>query len=352
MDRQTHWRKIYKAMPIAEEYIPAARFLEGFEGKILLASHENPDPDTIGSACALYLFLRKLGKDVKLGCKDPVPYFLDFLPASRDFIKLPTDEEFDLCVVVDAAHKGRLGVPVKAKRFMRIDHHKGGEFYGEPDLIDVEAPATAAVVHYLLSNWKPELIDKDIATCLYTGLVGDTGFFTNSNTDAEVLKLASLLAEKYGVDPHLVAVNIKERNPLGRLKLLSKVLDTLELHSGGKIASMYVLKEWLDETGTSYEDTEGFVNYARGIEGVDVALFVVERPEEGVWKISLRSKEKTDVSVVCEKFGGGGHKYAAGCKIPRTKSLEEVKGQLVEEIQKQMRLQGVIEEKGVSPERG
>ena len=339
-------------MPIVEEYIPAARFLEKFNGKILLASHENPDADTIGSACALYLFLKKLGKNVKLGCKDEVPYFVDFLPASRDFIKLPTDEEFDLCIVVDAAHKGRIGAPVKAKQFMRIDHHKGGEFYGEQDLIDVEAPATAAVVHYLLSNWKPELIDRDIATCIYTGLVGDTGFFTNSNTDAKTLKLAALLAERYKVDPHYVAVNIKERNPLGRFKLLSKVLDTLELHAGGKIASMYVLKEWLDETGTSYEDTEGFVNYARGIEGVDVALFIVERPQEGVWKISLRSKEKTDVSVICEKFGGGGHKYAAGCKIPRTKELDEVKRELLEEIEKQMRLQGVLKEEELKTDSG
>ncbi len=254
-------------MPIVEEYIPAARFLESFDGKILIASHENPDGDTIGSACALYLFLKKLEKDVKLGCKDDIPYFLDFLPASRDFIKLPTEEEFDLCIVVDASNKERLGTPVRAKQFMRIDHHKGGDFYGEQDLIDVEAPATASVVYYLLSNWRKDLIDTDIATCIYTGLATDTGFYTNSNTREGALKLASLLVERYGVDPHYVAVNVKERNPLRRLKLLSKVLDTLELHNGGRIASMYVLKEWLDKLGAGYEDTEGFVNYARGIGG-------------------------------------------------------------------------------------
>ena len=329
-------------MPIAEEYIPAARFLENFEGKILIASHENPDGDTIGSACALYLFLKKLGKDVKLGCRDEVPYFLDFLPASGEFIKLTTAEEFDLCIVVDAANKERLGVPVRAKKFMRIDHHKGGDFYGEQDLIDAEAPATASVVYYLLSNWREDLIDTDIATCIYTGLATDTGFYTNSNTNEGALKLASSLVEKYGVNPHEVAVKVKERNPVERLKLLSKVLDTLELHLDGKVASMYVLKEWLEQLGRGYEDTEGFANYARGIEGVDVALFIIEKPEEGVWKISLRSKDKTDVSVICEKFGGGGHKYAAGCKIPHSKSLEEVKKALLTEIAKQMHLQGVL----------
>lgn len=333
-------------MPIVEEYIPAARFLESFDGKILIASHENPDGDTIGSACALYLFLKKLGKDVKLGCKDDIPYFLDFLPASRDFIKLPTEEEFDLCIVVDASNKERLGTPVRAKQFMRIDHHKGGDFYGEQDLIDVEAPATASVVYYLLSNWRKDLIDTDIATCIYTGLATDTGFYTNSNTREGALKLASLLVERYGVDPHYVAVNVKERNPLRRLKLLSKVLDTLELHNGGRIASMYVLKEWLDKLGAGYEDTEGFVNYARGLEGVDVAAFIIEKPEEGVWKISLRSKDKTDVSVICEKFGGGGHRYAAGCKIPHTKSLEEVKRELLKEIEKQMQTQEGLKFKG------
>jgi phosphoesterase RecJ-like protein len=329
-------------MPIYKEIVPAIEFLSQFNGSILITSHENPDGDTIGSGLALYLFLKKLGKNVKVGCKDEVPYFLKFLPASRDYIKLPTDEEFDLCIVVDASSHTRLGAPVRAKKFMRIDHHKGGDFYGEPDLIDAEAPATASVVYYLLKNWKPELIDRDIATCIYTGLATDTGFFVNSNTDAGTLKLASELVEKYGVNPHEVAVYIREQNPLRRLKLLSKVLDTLQLHLNGKVASIYVLKDWMDKLGASYEDTEGFVNYPRSIEGVDVAIFVIEKPEEGVWKISLRSKEKTDVSAVCEKFGGGGHKYAAGCKLPHEKSLEEVLNALLEEIEKQMKRQEVL----------
>jgi len=315
-------------------YVPAAEFLKKFNGKILIASHENPDGDTIGSALSLYLALKKLGKDVTVGCKDRVPYFLEFLPASRDFIRLPTQEEFDLCIVVDASSVKRLGAEVKAKRFMRIDHHKGGDFYCQCDLIDAEAPATAVVVYYLLKHLREELIDRDIATCIYTGLATDTGFFVNSNTTAEALKLASLLVEKYKVDPHEVAVNVKERNPVRRLKLLSKVLDTLQLHLGGKVSSIYVLKEWMDKLGATYEDTEGFVNYARSIEGVEVAIFVIEKPEEGVWKISLRSKGEADVSLVCEKFGGGGHKYAAGCKIPRTHSLEEVLNQLLKEIEK------------------
>ncbi|NPB05571.1 MAG: bifunctional oligoribonuclease/PAP phosphatase NrnA [Aquificae bacterium] len=321
-------------MPIKDEFVPAARFLKNFEGKILLASHENPDGDTVGSALALYLALKKLGKSVKVGCRDPVPYFLQFLPASREFLKLPVEEEFDLCVVVDASSHKRLGVPVRAKSFMRIDHHKGGDFYREEDLVDAFAPATAAVVYYLIKNIDEDLIDREVATCLYTGLATDTGFFTNSNTDAEALKLAHLLVERYGVDPHEVAVNVKERNPLRRFKLLSRALDTLELHLGGKVSSMFVLKEWLDELGASYEDTEGFVNYARSLDGVEVAVFITERPEEGVWKVSLRSKGKADVSVVCERFGGGGHKYAAGCKIPLNLSLKEVKEKLLEEIRK------------------
>ncbi len=321
-------------MPLRKVYVPAAEFLKNFEGKVLLASHENPDGDTVGSALALYLFLKKLGKDVKVGCKDRVPYFLDFLPASRDYIKLPTEEEFDLCVVVDASSHKRLGAPVKAKTFMRIDHHKGGDFYREEDIVDVEAPATAAVVYYLVKNIDESLIDREIATCLYTGLATDTGFFVNSNTGAETLKTAAELVEKYGVDPHEVAVNVKERNPLRRLKLLSKVLDTLSLHLEGKVSSIYVLRDWMDRLGATYEDTEGFVNYARSLDGVEVAVFVIEKPEEGVWKVSLRSKGRADVSVVCEKFGGGGHKYAAGCKINRSLPLDEVFKNLLAEIEK------------------
>ena len=327
-------------MPIVEETIPAVEFLKNFQGKILLASHENPDGDTIGSALALYLFLKKLGKDVYVGCKDSVPYYLEFLPASRDFIVPSPDEEFDLCVVVDAAHKGRLGMPVRAKQFMRIDHHRGGEFYGEYDIVDVSAPATASVVYYMLKKWDKSLIDGDIALCLYTGIATDTGFFVNSNTDKRALKEAYELVELYDVNPHLVAVNVKERNPLRRLKLLSKALKTLKLHLKGKVASIYVLKEWMDRLGATYEDTEGFVNYARSLEGVDVAVFVIERADH--WKISLRSKEFTDVSKICERLGGGGHKYAAGCKIPKPKGLEEALKLLLEEIETEMKLQGIL----------
>ncbi|HIP86637.1 MAG TPA: bifunctional oligoribonuclease/PAP phosphatase NrnA, partial [Aquifex sp.] len=130
------------------------------------------------------------------------------------------------------------------------------------------------------------------------------------------------------------AVNVKERNPVRRLKLLSQVLKTLQLHLGGKVASIFVLKKWLENLGATYEDTEGFVNYARSIDGVEVAIFVIEKPEEGIWKVSLRSKGKADVSVVCEKFGGGGHKYAAGCKLPHNEGLEKVLNKLLKEIEK------------------
>ncbi len=321
-------------MPIERELLPAAEFLKNFEGKILLASHENPDGDTVGSALALYLFLKRLGKNVKVGCKDPVPYFLDFLSASSEYVRLPTEEKFDLCVVVDASSHRRLGVKVNTERFMRIDHHKGGDFYGETDLVDPEAPATAAVVYKLLTAVDENFVDSTIAECIYTGLATDTGFFTNSNTDGKTLKLATLLVERYGVDPHRVATNVRERNPLRRLKLLSRALDSLELHLGGKVASMFVLKGWLDEFGATYEDTEGFVNHARSLDGVEVALFILEKPEESVWKISLRSKGNFDVSKVCERFGGGGHKYAAGCKIPISFTLDEVKRKILETILK------------------
>ena len=327
-------------MPLVKKYVPAVEFLKNFKGKILLASHENPDGDTVGSALALYLYLKKLGKEVYVGCKDPVPYYLQFLPSWKDYITLPTDDNFDLCVVVDAAHKGRIGAPVKAKQFMRIDHHKGGEFYGEQDIVDVEAPATASVVYYILKKWEPNLIDSDIATCLYTGIASDTGFFVNSNTDKRALKEAYELVENYNLNPHLVAVNVKERNPVRRLKLLAKALETLKLHFGGKVASMYVLKEWLEKLGATYEDTEGFVNYARSIDGVDVALFVIEREDH--WKVSLRSKERTDVSLICEKFSGGGHKYAAGCRIPKTLTLEQALEKLLSEIETELKLQGVL----------
>ncbi|MCS7284881.1 MAG: bifunctional oligoribonuclease/PAP phosphatase NrnA, partial [Hydrogenobacter thermophilus] len=215
------------------------------------------------------------------------------------------------------------GTEVRAIRKVRIDHHIGGEFYGMYDYIDPSAPSTTAIIYQLLKLWDESAIDTEIAQCLYAGLATDTGFFKYSNTSAETFQMAKELVEK-GADPHRTYIMFSERESLGKMKLISKVLDTLTLYEDGLVAGIVIYDRFFKETGTTYPDSEGLVNFPRSIEGVEVAFALIEKPDEGVWKVSLRSKERVNVASVASRLGGGGHKYASGCKIRASSASEAI----------------------------
>jgi len=316
--------------------IPLVELLKDAKGSILIVTHENPDGDALGSGLALYKFLKKKGKEVYVGSKDGVPHFLDFLPGANEVIKLPDGKFYDIGIVVDSSGFYRAGAPVKVGKKVRIDHHVGGEFYGRHDYVDPEAPATASLVYDLIKNWDETAIDEEIATCLYTGLATDTGFFRYSNTDEKTFELARELVS-WGADPYYVYTMFSERESVNKMKLISKVLETLSLHEGGQVAGITVFKRFLDETGTSYEDTEGLVNYPRSIEGVKVAYALIEKPEEGVWKVSLRAKGDVNVGKIAQRLGGGGHKYASGAKI-KASSREEALEKLLSAVREELSL--------------
>lgn len=322
-----------------QQNIPIIELLKEETGPILIASHENPDADTLGSALALYLFLKKKGKKVFVGCKDMVPHFLDFLPGAQELIKLPVEDVFSLALVVDASGFPRVNAPIRAFRRARIDHHIGGEFYGEYDYIDPEAPSTTALIYRLLCAWDKSAIDEDIAENLYAGLATDTGFFKYSNTNAETFELAKELVE-LGAKPHWTFVNFAERESINKLRLISKVLETLSLEEEGLVAGITIFDRFFKETGCQYADSEGLVNYPRSLEGVEVAYALIEKPEENLWKVSLRSKGKVDVAKIAESLGGGGHKYASGCKIKG--SYEEAKERLLTAIREGLQRDGLI----------
>lgn len=323
-----------------KQEIPILELLKEERGPILIASHENPDADTLGSALALYLFLKKKGKRVVVGCKDKVPHFLDFLPGAQEIVKLPLDEVFSLALVVDATDFSRVNAEVKAVKRARIDHHIGGEFYGEYDYIDPSAPSTTALVYKILCAWDKKAIDEHIAENLYAGLATDTGFFKYSNTNAETFELAKELVE-LGAKPHWTFVNFAERESINKLRLLSKALETLTLHEEGLVAGITVFDTFFKETICEYSDSEGLVNYPRSLEGVEVAYALIEKPEEGLWKVSLRSKGKVDVAKIAEYLGGGGHKYASGCKI-KALNHQEALEKLLSAIRVELEKEGLI----------
>jgi len=323
---------------MVKKSIPIVDFLQNTKGSILILTHENPDGDSLGSGIALYKFLKKKGKEVYIGSKDGVPHFLDFLPGAEEVIK-PGNKFYDIGIVVDASGFYRVGTEVKVGKKIRIDHHIGGDFYGIYDYIDPTAPATAVLIYEIIKAWDETAIDKEIATCIYTGLATDTGFFRYSNTDERTFELAKELVY-YGADPYYVYTMFSERESVNKMKLIAKVLDTLQLHENGIVAGITIFKRFLEETGTTYEDTEGLVNYPRSIEGVRVAYAITEKPEEGIWKVSLRAKGNVNVGKIAERLGGGGHKYASGAKI-KANSYEEAMNKLLSAIREELKTQKV-----------
>jgi phosphoesterase RecJ-like protein len=195
-----------------ERVVPLANKLLEENGSILLVCHENPDGDTLGSALALYIFLKKLNKDVYVFCKDNIPKFAQFLPRVNEVLH-PKDLEgktFDLAIIVDASDFKRATFEISSHLKARIDHHVGGDFYGLYDFIDFTCASTTLLVYELLKYINKDLIDKDIALCLYTGLCTDTGFFRYSNTTKEVFDAASSLCA-YGVEPNYIWKNLEKK---------------------------------------------------------------------------------------------------------------------------------------------
>ncbi len=300
------------------------------QGKsFLVTTHENPDGDGLGSALALAAGLKKLKKKVKLYNADRLPESLKFLPFSDRFSQtLGPQERFDATFIVDCADLERIGEifskhPGLGKKIV-LDHHLRSGRAGDINWVNAKAASTGVIVYDLLKRLRTP-ITKEIATNIYCTLVTDTGNFRYSNTDASVLGLARELVEK-GVEPWKICQNLYDRYPIERLKLMAKVLATLEVAGDGKIASLHLTQEMLRETGATSDLAEEFINLPRSIDSVEVAAFFRE-VEKGV-KVSFRSKNVVDVAELASRFGGGGHARAAGCKIDMT--LREAKEKVLE----------------------
>lgn len=303
----------------------------------MVTTHANPDGDALGSAIALGLGLLRLGKKVKIYNQDPVPQNLKFLPQCRRVTSvLEPAERFDAAFIVDCAEPDRVGDVFLNHRsrgkLIVIDHHKKSGRAGEINLIEPAAPSTGTVVLKLLKRLGLP-ITRDIATAVYTTLVTDTGNFRYSNTDADVLSLASRLVAK-GVIPWKIAQSVYENFPVARLKLLGKVLPTLTVSADQRYASIVLSQEMLRSTGATSDIADEFINYPRSIDTVEVAVQFRETPE-GKWKVSFRSKEKVDVSDLAARFGGGGHARAAGCTMEGM-SFEEVRRKILEAVEQML----------------
>ncbi len=300
----------------------------------LLTTHEGPDGDAVGSSLALASLLRKLGKDVTVHYRDPVPDLYRFLPGADTVQAHIPDRTFDVSFVLDIGELRRAGdefcsFPGKGL-IINLDHHLACENFGTHNLIDHTAAATGVLV-YRVARELGYRFDLETALCLYVSIITDTGSFRYSNANREAFCIAGEMID-CGINAWDVAEQLYENQPRKRLELLARCLPTLEIIKGGLAASVTVTLDMYADTGADAELTDGFVNYPRSIRGVEVAIFF-RQLEERRFKIGFRSKGKVNVAVFSAAMGGGGHHNAAGCTIEGT--LEEVKARvygLVDEV--------------------
>ncbi len=282
----------------------------------LITTHESPDGDAVGSTLALACYLRELGKDVTLYYPDPLPDLYTFLPLADTVRYAIPKTKYDVCFVLDVGELKRAGEELAEckgiGKFINMDHHLHCEEFGDINLIDSNACATGALVYRLIKATGHE-IGYDIALCIYTAVITDTGSFRYSNANPEAFAIAGELVAT-GIDTWFVAEKLSECQPRQRLELLSLALSTLEVSVRGDFAAVTVTLDMYAKCGAAPELTDGFVNYPRSIRGVEVAVFFREL-EPGLFKVGFRSKGKVDVSALAAAFKGGGHHNAAGCTM-------------------------------------
>ncbi|MDX1809810.1 MAG: bifunctional oligoribonuclease/PAP phosphatase NrnA [Sulfurospirillaceae bacterium] len=276
---------------------------------ILLVSHVNPDGDTLGCVLAMYDALKRSNKKVSLyNATKVLPKIYDFLP-NINKIKDKPPARFDVVVSCDCGSFDRLKIDQGDYTLINIDHHKTSEYFGDMNLVNVSHSSAGLVVYDLLLK-NGIKISKDCATCLYTAMAEDTGFFSYGNLNEFTFDAASKLVS-LGASASFIAGSLKSRQSLAKVRLLAYILNNFELHFDAQIAFIYIDKEVLAQTGARRYDTKNIINILRDMATVKVAVMVLEE-KHGGFKVSMRSKENVDISAVATKFGGGGHKNSAG----------------------------------------
>ena len=298
--------------------------------RFAITSHVRPDGDSLGSSLGLYWLLRALDKDVEVTMRDPAPHAYQQLPGAGAIRVTPSvDRPYDAVFVIECSDIDRPGLIDLEKQFVvNIDHHSTTALFGAINWIDSTASAVGEMI-YNLCKATGVRVTKEIAECVYTALLTDTGSFHYSNTTERTFKIASELV-RTGVKPAKTAEAIFGSYQWPKIELLSLVLATAKRDETGHIAWMEQTLEMQEQTRASEEDADGFVNYPLSVGEVEAtALFKECSP--GVYRTSLRSKGDVNVAKVAEQFGGGGHRNAAGCTLKG--NLESVERQVVPLLQ-------------------
>jgi bifunctional oligoribonuclease and PAP phosphatase NrnA len=275
----------------------------------LVTSHTRPDGDAVGSTLALAQVLHKMGKSAEVVLGDTVPVIYKPLPHAETIRHAHhVNGKYDAAIILECDSVVRTRLQGLEDHFLiNIDHHASSKPFADVNWIDPSACAVAEMV-FRLAQAAGVKITADIATCLYTAVLTDTGAFCYSPTNAHTFELAKRLVE-HGADPARIAQSVYFSTPTSKMRLLGAALSGL--HREGAITWMSVTRQDMDRCGALDEDCEGLVNYALSIAGVEVAVFFRETGAERV-RVSIRSKGAVNVADIAEKYGGGGHECASG----------------------------------------
>jgi phosphoesterase RecJ-like protein len=286
---------------------------------ILLTTHTRPDGDACGCIAAISETLRTRGKNVKTLLLSELPMWYEFLFEQKpEVFSKKTKIESDLIIIVDTASYNQLPELDKYlkqtdKKVLVIDHHVSGDGIGDVRLIDSGAAAAGLIVFDLLkyAGWP---ITKKTAEALFVAVSTDTGWFQFDNTDSRALKACAELIDA-GAKPAKVYHDLYQNLSPQRFKLITAMLNTLELHLDNRFAMQHLTQADFKRTGAKLNDTENLIDECRRISSIEAAALFVEQAD-GKIKVSLRSRGAVNVCKIAEKFGGGGHKMAAGANLP------------------------------------
>ena len=309
------------------EYTKALELIEKSR-YILIITHVNPDPDSIGSALALSnLFHENKIKHKVFNISDDLPQNLNFIPRFEKITnQLPAF--FDLAISVDCGTYKRLGFELDSSiPLINFDHHKSNEKFGIVNIVDPQKSSTSELIFDFFKH-NGLYITKNSATALYVGIYDDTLAFSLGRCDETTFEKVNFLVE-CGASPSEIANKLLRRDSLAKYRIIPKVLDSLELYKEGEVASIIAKEEWFKQTGAHNRDCEDALDMIMSIAIVRIAIFV--RVVNGVSRVSLRSKGQIDVSKIAGVFDGGGHFNAAGCTI-ESLDVKKVKEIILKEI--------------------
>lgn len=311
------------------EIISAIRKHERF----LVVTHVRPDGDAIGAVLGMKRILERLGKQAGAFCQDRFPPEYAFLPGIGEIHSRPAASAgFEVAIFVDCGDFDRVGEEIgdfisnRVPVLINIDHHWVNGPFGNICWIDTSASSTCEMLFDICMHLSLAP-DPDLATLLYTGILTDTGSFRFSNTNRRVLEVVSALVDA-GADPARIAQQVYDSASPEKLNLLTRVLGTVVFHDGARVATAELTRDMLESTSASYADSEGFINHLRSVKSVEMAMLFREG-SDGLIHVSLRSREGVDVARFAQKYGGGGHRQAAACRIQG--NLDAVRSMLIRE---------------------